>query len=156
MGEIIFLIVLLLLGGVLFQQTFTFGVSILDQSGGPALFPRIVLAILAIAIIIRLISVLREKKHEHFVFIELFTGNRLFFFLSLILYIVTFKFLGYILSTCLFLMITCNYFYYVVKGNKGSVKSIAVRNIGIVVFAVVMYVFFANVLHIMLPAGILG
>ena len=37
MGEIIFLIVLLLLGGVLFQQTFTFGVSILDQSGGPAL-----------------------------------------------------------------------------------------------------------------------
>lgn len=156
MGEIIFLIVLLLLGGVLFQQTFTFGVSILDQSGGPALFPRIVLAILAIAVIIRLISVLREKKHEHFVFIELFTGKRLFFFLSLILYIVTFRFLGYILSTCLFLMITCNYFYYVVKENKGTLRSIVLRNAFVVVFSVGMYFFFGNVLHIMLPAGILG
>lgn len=156
MGEIVFLVVLLIISAVCFQQTFTFGVSILDQSGGPAVFPRIVIALLVIAVVIRLITVLREKKHEHFVFIELFTGKRLFFFLSLILYIVTFKFLGYILSTCLFLMITCNYFYYVVKENKGSLRSIVLRNTFVVVFSVGMYFFFGNVLHIMLPAGILG
>lgn len=153
MGELVFLLILLILCAVCFVQTLSFPVSILDQSGGPALFPQIVLALLTLVIVIRLIQFFREKKHEHFVFRELFTGRRLFFFGSLIVYVFLFDFLGYILSTALFLVVTINYFYYVVKGNRGSVKAILVRNISAIAFSVIMYVFFANILHIMLPTG---
>lgn len=153
MGELVFLLLLLILCAVCFVQTLSFPVSILDQSGGPALFPQIVLVLLAVVIVLRMIQFLREKEHAHFVFRELFTGRRLFFFGSLIVYVLLFQWLGYILSTALFLLVTVNYFYFVVKGNRGSVKAIVVRNVSVVAFSIVMYVFFANILHIMLPTG---
>lgn len=156
MGELIFLACILVVCGVFFYLTFGFQVSVLDTSGGAALWPRIVIVFLVVFLVIRAIQVIRERgtgDQEEFIFTELFKGKRLFFLTALAVYILVFKFLGYIASTILFLAVVVNVFYKWTKDGFGSLKSILIRNALIVVFTVAMYFFFAEVVHIMLPAG---
>ena len=156
MGEVIFLGLLAVISVVFFVMTFSFPTSIMDKSGGPAIFPQIVLVFLFVLVLIRIVMVLRQKERPPFVFLELFKGMRLFFFLSLVCYIVAIDFLGYILSSILFFAVTVNFFYYKAKGTWGSVKSIALRNGLILVFVFSLNAFFSGILKVMLPPGIWG
>ena len=155
MGELIFLGILMVICIYFYTLTFGFAVSILDKSGGAAVFPRFVIIFLAVFLVVRIISVLREKQKKPFAFKELFTGLRLFFFASLICYILALKHLGYLICTSVFLMVTVNVFYYKTKDNWGPVRSIVLRNVLLVVFTLVMNYFFVRILHIMLPSGFL-
>jgi len=154
MGELIFLGILLAICVYFFTLTSGFAVSILDKSGGAAVFPRIVIIFLAVFIIARMVTVLLEKEKKPFAFLELFQGMRLFFFASLVIYILALKPVGYVLTTTAFLVVVINGFYYKVKGNWGSVPAIVVRNMLLVAFVMLMEFFFVRILHIMLPAGI--
>lgn len=155
MGELLFLGLIMAICGVFFYLTFDFQVSLLDHSGGAAMWPRIIIAFLMIFVIIRFIQVIRTKKKEEFVFLELFRGPRLFLLTALVIYIIAFKYIGYIPSTCLFLLTVVNVFYKWTTGNFGTVKSIVIRNVLIIVFVVALYYFFAEVVNIPLPTGTL-
>lgn len=155
MGELIFLGILMVICIYFYTLTFGFAVSVLDKSGGAAVFPRFVILFLTIFLVVRIVTILRQKQKQGFVFTELFKGMRLFFFASLIVYILAMKYAGYVLSTTAFLLVTVNCFYYKTKDNWGTAKSIAVRNVLLIGFALAMNYFFSNILHIMLPAGFL-
>ena len=119
------------------------------------MWPRIIIAFLMIFVIIRFIQVIRTKKKEEFVFLELFRGPRLFLLSALVVYIIAFKYIGYIPSTCLFLLTVVNVFYKWTTGNFGTVKSIVIRNVLIIAFVIALYYFFAEVVNIPLPTGTL-
>ena len=155
MGELIFLGIVMAVCAYFYTLTFGFAVSILDKSGGAAVFPRFVILFLAVFLVVRFITVLREKQKKPFAFKELFTGMRLFFFVSLIGYILALKHLGYLICTLAFLMVTVNVFYYKTKNGWGPVKSIVLRNVLLAVFTLAMNYFFVRILHIMLPSGFL-
>ena len=155
MGELIFLGLIMAICGVFFYLTFDFQVSLLDRSGGAALWPRIIIIFLMIFVIIRFIQVLREKDKGEFVFLELFKGPRFFLLASLVAYIVAFKSLGYIISTSLFLVVVVNVFYKWTKDDFGSVKSIVIRNTLLILFVIALNYFFAEIVNIPLPTGTL-
>ena len=155
MGELIFLGLIMAICGVFFGLTFDFQVSLLDRSGGAALWPRIIIVFLLIFLIIRFIQVLRTGKKEEFVFLELFKGPRFFLLACLTVYIFIFRPLGYIISTSLFLLVVVNVFYKWTRDNYGSVKSIVTRNVLLILFVLALNYFFAEVVNIPLPTGTL-
>ncbi len=154
MGEMIFLLVLLAVCAGAYYMTFDFPVSLLDKSGGAAIFPRMIITALVVFITIRLIQIFLEKHKKPFVLRELFVKERGFFYFSLFLYIACFNFLGYIVSTILFLLTTTTIFFKFTHGSYGSKKQIAVRSILVVCFVVLMNAFFVDVINILLPRGI--
>ncbi len=153
MGELVFLLVIAALAIGMFVMTFSFPTSIVDKSGGPALFPRILIGLLLLLLIIRFIQILKGRK-EKFYFLEFFTGNRLIVFLSLVFLVASMSTLGYVISTSLFVLGLVNLFYAKVHGQLGGLKKIIIRNISLLVLVVGVYWFFLNVLHITLPQGI--
>lgn len=153
MGELVFLALLLAVCTLFYGMSFDFKTSILDTSGGAALWPRIVIIFLVMIIIIRGIQVIKERDRKQFVFKELFQGSRLFFLLSLFGYVILFRYAGYLISTMLFLLITMNVFYKITRDNFGSMRSIIVRNGVAVAFVFGCNFFFAEVVHIALPQG---
>lgn len=155
MGELIFLVFLLITGGVMFYSTYDFRTSLLDTSGGPALFPRIVLIFLLLMLVIRIVQILCAKERKPFAFLEIFKGSRLFFVLSLGVYIVVIKPLGFILSTVLFMSVLIMGFRYSMTKSVGKPGSVVLVVVLSVVYAVLMYLLFAEVLNIFLPAGVL-
>lgn len=155
MGEIVFLGLLFLFCGYLFYLTFSFPVNILERSGGAGLFPRLVLIFLMVFLIIRIVQILCVKKKSPFVFVEMFQGTRLFYLIALVAYVAGLKIFGYFICTILFLGVTINVLYRQLKGGWGSAGAIVIRNVSIVVFAAVMYFFFAQILRVLLPTGIL-
>jgi len=155
-GEIIFLGILFLACSYLFSLTFSFQTSVLDKSGGAALFPQIVIIFLLIFLALRIILILRTKEKKPFVFLELFQGMRLFFFTALVLYIIAIKPVGYVISTIIYLLIVINVFYYSTRGNWGNPKSILIRNTCIFAFVFLMNTFFASMLKVLLPQGFLA
>ena len=156
MGEIIFLVFLLISGGVMFWSTFSFRTNPLDTSGGPAIFPQIVLAFLMLMVVIRIVEILCSKEKKPFAFVEMFKGSRLFFLVSLGVYIFLIKPLGFIVSTVLFMTVVILGFRYSMSKSVGKPGSVAIAVGASAAYAVLMYVLFAKVLSIFLPAGILG
>lgn len=155
MGELIFLGLIAVICGVFFYLSFDFQVSLLDRSGGAALWPRIIILFLMVFVIIRFVQVLRTKKKEEFVFLELFKGPRFFLLVCLVAYIIAFKYVGYIISTSLFLVVVVNVFYKWTKDDFGTVKSIIFRSVLLILFVIALNYFFAEIVNIPLPAGIL-
>lgn len=156
MGELILLGLLVVIGVSFWFMTFSFAVSPLDRSGGAGLFPRLVIIFLLAFVVVRIIQVLLKKEKEHFVFFELFTGIRLFFLLSFVLYVVILNWVGYLISSILFLAVTTNYFSYKTNDTVGTRKAVVIRNGALVVFVFLMYYFFDRILHIALPRGFIG
>ena len=154
MGELFFLLFFIVLSIYFFFLTGDFRISPLDKSGGASVWPRIVLVFLLLFLVIRLIQVVCTKHRKEFVFLDLFKGIKLFFLACFIGYIALFKFLGYYISTLLFLIITVNFFYKYCRNSWGTKKEIIIRNLVIIVFVTLMQLFFSGVLKIMLPSGI--
>ncbi len=154
MGEMIFLFLLLVVCALSFRMTFDFPVSLLDKSGGASLFPRIIIIALASFIIIRIIQILIRKEKTQFIFKELFTKERGFFFISFLVYVICLNFLGYVLSTILFLSVTISVFFNITTGFYGTKKHKIRRIIAVVVFSFLMYFFFGKIINILLPTGV--
>ena len=156
MGEIIFLLILIAISVLGFIEAGTFPVPIFEKTGGPALFPKILFVGLAIFAVIRIIMILRSKEKKKFVFVELFQSTRGVFLLASVVYVLVMEYLGYIISTALFLVVICNYLYWKRHDTKGTVKSIILRNVAMIVITFLLYVFFAKVMTINLPQGLFG
>ncbi len=153
MGEIIFLLLFFALAIFLYTLTGDFRVSKMDTSGGAAMFPRLVIILLCICLLLRIGQIILKKEQKEFIWRELFQKARLYFVVCLLAYAVLLKPLGYIPATCLFLMAAVNRLYYIQKGTYGKPVEIAVRNLLLIGFSVAMYFAFSGVLSVNLPKG---
>jgi putative tricarboxylic transport membrane protein len=157
MGEILFMAVLAIIAIGMFVMTYDFPISIIDKSGGAALFPRIMIVLLLFFLVIRFIAIIKTKREGRpkFVFIEIFQGPRLVYLLTTLAFIIVLNFLGFILSAILYLLILVNYFYYIQNDKKPSLKTEIVVVVCVIAGIVGLEYFFGDVLNIMLPEGIL-
>ena len=97
-----------------------------------------------------------KKDSKGFVFIELFKGDRGIGLLALVAYLSLLKILGFTLSTVLFLTFLVNYLYRTNhEKSLGSVKHIAFRTGFSILFAFLIQYIFVNLMHVMLPKGII-
>ena len=147
MGEIFFLIILAAAGVGMFGMSFGFQVSRIDSSGGPALFPRIVIIILLLFIAIRIIMVSKSKEElgKKFHFLEIFQG-----------YAVLMKPLGFVISSSLFLIIAVTFLYKKQYGERITVKKGLILYPVILISVAVLYYIFVNKLNVLLPGGIIN
>ena len=158
MGEIFFLIILAAAGVGMFGMSFGFQVSRIDSSGGPALFPRIVIIILLLFIAIRIIMVSKstEELGKKFHFLEIFQGSRLIFLLMFLGYAVLMKPLGFVISSSLFLIIAVTFLYKKQYGERITVKKGLILYPVILISVAVLYYIFVNKLNVLLPGGIIN
>lgn len=156
MGELIFMLIVAVTAIALFINTYSFPVSIIDQSGGAGLFPRIVIILLLFFMTVRTVRwFINPETRRKFVFVEMFQGTRLIYLIGTVLYIAILPFLGYVLSTILFMGTMVNYFYSVQWNKRPSVGTESIIMIGILIGTIGLYFFFGEILNIRLPQGIL-
>lgn len=156
MGEIIFLLLLAGTSGLYYAQTLKYRMPKLDNSGGPAIFPKLVCLFLIAFIVIRILTIVLKKEKKEFHFVELFKGTKGLLFLSFTVLVFIIKPVGFVLTSFLFLSFISNALLYAKENNFGSTKSIVIREIVFLVFPLGLYYFFTKVLYVAIPAGILG
>ncbi len=155
MGEIVFLLCIAGVGAAYYLEATGYAMPKLDNSGGPAFFPKLICAILVVLILARVIQIIARKDKNRFVYKNLFLGTTGFFTIGVILFVLLMPFLGYIISCFLFLSIVSNALLYAKTKSFGTVKSIIVRELSFLVFVTVLYYFFTHVLYVAFPDGIL-
>lgn len=157
MGEILFLSILGVVDVIMFFLTFTFPASIIDQSGGAGLFPRIVLVLLLVFLAVRIITILRseEEKKKPFAFLEIFKGRRLVFLLAFVLYAFSMSTLGFVISSGIFLSAMIIFLRWCQYGEWMPVKKSVLTVLISFVCVFVIYYVFTHYLNVMLPAGFL-
>lgn len=155
MGELIFLIIIGGMGALYLFQTFGYRMPMLDNSGGPALFPQIVCIILLVLVVIRIIQIVSQKEFKKFQFLELFKGSMGFFCIGTVVLVVAMPYLGFLVACFLYLTVEANGLLYLKNGSFGSIGRIIGRELFFVAFVVLLYVFFTHVLFVALPGGIL-
>lgn len=156
MGEIIFLTVFFVAAVSLYTLTGDFCISKMDTSGGAAMFPRLVIILLCICLILRIGQIIWKKEKKGFVWKELFMETRRFFVVSLLVYVALLKPLGYIPATCLFLIVTVGRLRYYQKGGYGRAGEVLVRDLLLIAFCLAMYAAFSGILSVNLPKGLLA
>lgn len=158
MGEILFLSILGVIDVIMFFLTFTFPASIIDQSGGAGLFPRIVLIVLLVFLAARIVTILRseEEKKKTFAFLEIFKGRRLVFLLAFVLYAFSMSTLGFVISSGIFLSAMIIFLHWCQYGEWMSVKKSMLTVLISFVCVFSVYYIFTHYLNVMLPAGLLN
>lgn len=157
MGELVFMGITAAAAIAMFIMTASFPVSIIDKSGGPALFPRVVILLLLVFMIIRAVIVLRDRElfGKRFVFAEIFRGARLIYLLVTLIYILLIKQAGFVPMTAAYLYGLTQYLFYLQKGSRMSLRRNILTFIGCLALSIGMYLLFSGVLNILLPEGIL-
>lgn len=142
----------------MFGMSYGFQVSRIDTSGGPALFPRIVILLLLVFIIMRIVMISKDKEElgRKFHFLEMFQGSRLVFLLLFLGYALIMKPLGFVISSSLFLIIAVTFLHKKQYGKGITVKMGLVLYPVIVIAVTVLYYIFVNKLNVLLPGGILN
>lgn len=158
MGEIIFTVVLILLCILGYNESYSWMLDPDDTTGGSTFWPRAIIIALVVCCIIRIIQILRdnEQLRKKFIFIDLFYGHRGIFLLLVGLYAAGIHILGFLIATILFLNISVFLMYRFTTNTSGSAKHILCRTVCLTAVSYGVYWFFASVLRIMVPAGILG
>lgn len=155
MGEIIFL--LLLAGGAVLYLIEASGYPMprFEVSGGPAIYPKMILIVFLILVMVRILQIVSSRKKERFIFSELFIGTRGVFWISFILYVLVVKTIGYHITTSVFLIGMTEFFYYKKTKSPGTAKQVLLRSAGLIFFVAGMYWFFAATMNVLLPKGLL-
>lgn len=158
MSELIFLGILAVIGFLCFGETMTYSVAQYDRTGGPAVYPQIVLLLLFIALVLRGIQVLMTKERTKFKWATLLRGPRGSFFLAFLLYTILMKPLGFIVDSTLFLTFASLFLYYKTTDDRtlGGKKVVITRFVVSAVFSGAVSFFFTKVLLVAVPAGILS
>ena len=155
MGEVIFLAIIAGLAGLYYYQATGYRMPKLDNSGGPAVFPKFVCIALICLILIRIIIIISKKEKKHFSFFELFKGSTGILFIGFIVYVLAIKVLGFVIASFLFLTIVGSGLRYAKLNSFGNAKTIVLQEILFIAFPILLYYFFTRVLYIALPAGLL-
>lgn len=155
MGELI-LYIIILIGSILgFISTLSLkSVPMLDSIVGPALFPQIALAMIIISCCALIAKIVIGKTKNEFIFIELFQGKRLGFGVLTFIYIATINLLGFATSTAIYLTLTINYLYFT-KGKPVSCKKMIIICVVSIISSIALYLFFYDMMGILLPRGTL-
>lgn len=158
MGEIAFMAVLALVGIVMFAMTADFPTSVIDKSGGPAMFPRLVICLLLAVMVVRTIKILRNKSllKQRFVCADLFKGSSLTYLCLFVGYAAFITTLGFVATSSLFLVVAIPYLYRRQDGKwpaPGRILAIAVLSVAGVV---ALNYLFTSVLDVILPTGLWG
>lgn len=158
MGELVFLTILVMIGIVMYIISGSFPTSIIDKSGGPALFPRLVIIFLFVMIILRIMEILKVPKEERkeFHFVEIFKGSRLIFLVVTFAYYMLAVYLGFVISSIIYLIFMTSYFYKVKFEIWPSKRRFFTTSGSIVLSVVVIDYLFCEVLNVLLPIGIIG
>lgn len=158
MSELIFLAFLAVVGGLGLREVITYTVAAYDRTGGPAIYPKLILILLMVALAVRVIQILLTKDKDKFKWNTLFKGPRGVFFAAFVAFVILMDLLGFIVDGTLFLIFTSLYLYYATTGDKtlGGKKLIIKRCVISLVFCVAVYAFFSEFLHVMVPKGILS
>ncbi|MDE7014658.1 MAG: tripartite tricarboxylate transporter TctB family protein [Kineothrix sp.] len=157
MGELIFLGILAIIGVIMFGMSFGFQTSLLDKSGGPALYPRIVIVVLVIFLVVRCVMIIRsqEELKKKFHFLEILQGSRLIYLLLLLGYAVIIKPLGFVISSVIFAVIAVTFLHKKQYGTFITGKKAAVLYPIMILSIVALYYVFTNYFNVLLPGGIL-
>ena len=111
MGELIFLALIGIVGVLCYNETLSYSVAEYDRTGGPAMYPQLVLILLFIALALRAIQILMTKEKPKFKWFTLFKGSRGVFFIAFALFVFLMDPLGFIVDATLFLTGTSLYLY---------------------------------------------
>ncbi len=156
MGELIFMGIVAVVALIMFIMTYSFPTSIIDKSGGAALFPRIVMLLLLFFMILRVVEIIRKKElHKKFAFIEIFEGSRLVYILSTLAYMISIRYMGYIITTAAYLIFTIIYFYKKETGEDFKKIRLVLTILINAALVTGVYFIFSDVLNILLPEGII-
>ncbi|SRR6056297_631109 len=153
MGELIAGIIFLLLSIVIFIQTSQLPESQYDPLG-PAGFPRLIvifMGILAAALIIKKVRAKDFEKVE-FNFKKLFKDYKLIFIslFNFLLYILLMRFIGFRISTFLFVFLT----QYMIGPEEKSGKTYFIMTSIALFISLGAYYFFQSYLSVIFPPGI--
>ncbi len=141
----------------MFATSYGFRVSILDKSGGPGMFPRIIVVLLVVVVIVRIVQIIRRRElNNSFAFLEMFQGKRLVYMVFTLVYMVLLPFVGYLLSTVAYLLVTIFYFYRTEFDDGMTRRQTVMVTVTNIVLATAVYLFFTRWMNILLPEGILG
>lgn len=153
MGELLFGILLLIIGGAFFLQTLDFKViALMDPIMGPARFPQIVIVVLVLSVLGILLIRIVKKEKKPFVFEELFHGVQLRFGLLVFIYIVLLDKAGFLITTSLFLAVSTTYLYFV-EHKAVPVKITLIRSVCIAGATFCVQMLFTRAMGVMLPLG---
>lgn len=158
MGELVFLAIVGILGAACYAETLTYTVAEYDRTGGPAMYPQLVLILLFAVLVLRAAQILLKKEKTKFKWFTLFKGTRGVFFAAFVLFVFLMEPLGFIVDATLFLSATSMYLYYKSTGDRtlGGAKAIATRVTLFAVFDTAVFLFFSSVLNVAVPEGILS
>lgn len=153
--EYVFLGIIAIFATLFLKDATQYKIASYDTSGGPGMFPKYILILLLVAIAALIIQKIIKKDKTKFVFFELLMGERGIILGSLVVYLAVLSLIGFILSTCIFLVVTVNYLYFRGHAGLGGKKSIAIRSGISVGTALIINYVFVNLMHVMLPRGII-
>lgn len=153
--EYVFLGIIAVFASLFLKDATHYKTASYDTSGGPGQFPKYILILLLISIAALIIQKIIKKDKTKFVFFELFKGERGITLGSLIIYLAFLNIIGFLLSTSIFLIATVNYLYFRAHAGFGGKKGIAIRSSISVVITLTIYYAFVQLMHVMLPTGII-
>lgn len=158
MGELVFLFSLVAISGYYYYESLTYTTSRFERTGGPAVFPQIVIYGLLFFILLRIIQIIFKKDRTKFNWLSVFKGTRGVFFIAFVVYVLSMQFLGFIVSGFLFLITISTYMYKHVEGTVQmfSFRKFGVRSLVMFLFVIFINYFFAVVLNVQLPKGMLS
>lgn len=157
MGELVFFGIWAVIAVVMFCVSFQFPVLKIDPSGGGGVFPRIVIIVFMSLMLLRTIQVFVTKQtKKKFNFIDIFKGPSLVYLLVTLVYFLVVKYVGFLVSTILYLLGMMFYCYRVSEGKYQSKKHFLIMSILVLVGVTAFDWLFASQLKVLLPKGILG
>ena len=139
----------LLLSLYVFLESKTFADASEGAANNPALFPIALAILLTIFSFIIIIQALLRREKLVFSFNKETIFKIGLFFISLSIYVIALRFIGFLLSTIIFSIFMINY----LKGNKGISKESLIYG---VLFSIIVFLIFNYVLKVPLPKGLLG
>jgi len=155
MGEVSFLAVFAGVAGYYFYETLGYTVSKFDRTGGPALFPQILVIGFIFVIAIRIVQILITKEKVKFRFLTILKGPRGVFFLSFLAYVVVLPIFGFLVSGSLYLVGLSKYMFHQVSDELvvESKPNFIRRSIFLVLLIIAMNLFFPMLLKVEVPRG---
>lgn len=157
MGESVFLGIWAVIAVAMHAMSYQFPVLKIDKSGGGGVFPRIVTILFIALIFIRIIQVVVTKQtKKEFHFVEIFKGASLVYLISTAIYFLTVKYVGFTITTAVYLIWMILYCYKVSEGRNAS-KRLTITVIGVVIVSTLVFDWlFSSQLKVLLPKGLFG
>lgn len=127
--------------------------SSIDPYVGAYAMPLVIGVIVVVLGLMEIIRKIIAKEKFEPKIVELFKGKTVFFFIAILIYALALGYVGYVVSTTSFLMITMYKLHHGIIDKKKELKKITIISIAL---AVITFLFFTKVAGIVVPTNIFG